>query len=124
MNKSDLNEIRGVIKEEVSQIVKNEVTKIVDERVVVIVDERVTASEKRLEQKIKASEEKMISEVAKFISNDILPQLDEKADKSDIERLERKLDRALDMSIDHESRIKNIERIPVIAHELKSRKSK
>lgn len=116
MNKSDLHEIRGVIKEEVSQIVKNEVTQ--------IVDERVTASERKLEQKIKASEEKIISEVAKFISDDILPQIDEKADKTDIERLERKLDRSLDMSIDHESRIKEIEHISVIAHQLKFKKSK
>lgn len=116
MNKSDLNEIRGVIKEEVTQIV--------DQRVTDIVDQRVTASEKRLEQKIKASGEKIINEVAKFISDDIIPQFDEKADKSDIERLERKIDKSLDMCIDNKSRIKTIEQISVIAHELRSRKSK
>lgn len=101
MNAADLKQIRQVIKEEVTTVVKEEVTKIVA-----------------------ASEEKIITEVANFISEDVLPQIDEKTDKSDIERIERKVDQVLDKLYDHESRIKDIERIPVIAHELKLKKSK
>lgn len=61
-----------------------------------------------IKEEVSTSEERIIGQVAKFVSEDIVHQFDEKADKSDIERLERKLDRALDMGVDHESRIKDI----------------
>ena len=127
MNNDDLNKFRKVVREEVSQVVDESVSAS-EKRLVGTIDEKISASEKRLDQKIDqritVSEEKIINAVSKFISEDVLTQLDEKADKADIERLERKIDRCLDMNVDHESRIKDIEQISVIAHQLGSKRSK
>ena len=53
----------------------------------------------------------------------ILPQLEEireqMATKSDIDRLERKIDHLVDKSDDHEKRLNAIETVPVVAHELR-----
>lgn len=71
LTKNDLKQIRNVVKEEISD------------------------SEGRLDKKIKSSEQRIITEVGTFISDAILPQLDGKADKEDVERLEQKLDRII-----------------------------
>lgn len=47
---------------------------------------------------------------------------EEMATKDDIERLERKIDRALAETSDHEVRLKKIEKIPAIAHEIKRKR--
>lgn len=72
-----------------------------------------------LDKKLKASEKKVIGEIGKFIEDQLFPMIEEKADKSDIDRIERKLDKVLDTGLDHEGRIKAIEQIPSIAHQIK-----
>ena len=52
----------------------------------------VQGTEKRLSKEIQDSEARIIAETGKFIEDSIIPQLEEKADKTDIERLERKMD--------------------------------
>ncbi|QQG40661.1 MAG: hypothetical protein HYV37_03850 [Candidatus Levyibacteriota bacterium] len=49
----------------------------------------------RLSKEVKKVEKRIINEVGKFIDQAILPQLDDKADKKDVERLEGKLDSLL-----------------------------
>lgn len=98
-----------------------------------LLDEKINASEERLEKKLgekldeklalsegrlNASIKQLSTDIGDFISDNLFPMIEAKADKSDIERLERKIDRVLDTSIDHESRMRAIEEIPVVAHEL------
>lgn len=73
---------------------------------------------------ISNSEVRIIGEVGKFIEDSLLPVLEQKADKSDIDRLERKLDRIAGQVTDHEQSLKQIKSIPVIAHTLKIKRSK
>ncbi len=84
----------------------------------------------KLDAKLKPMEERLIqtikSEVKKSRDDTIqemgdlhdllMEKLDEKADKSDVQRLERKLDY---YAAEHEERIINIEATPIVAHELK-----
>ena len=90
MTNNDLNQMRKVIREEVSQVV--------DEKVSAILDQQISSSEKRIigiiDEKISASEKRVIGGIGTFLSEQVLPLIDEKADKTDIERLERKLDRS------------------------------
>ena len=72
-----------------------------------------------IKEDITASAQMVMSEVGKFIEDNLFPMLEEKADKTDIERLERKIDRLTDVNLDHEHRIKAIEHVPVVAHALK-----
>lgn len=79
--------------------------------------------------KLKASESRVLGEIGKFISDNLLPALDEKADKTDVARLEArfdqlegKVDRFIDKSQDHENRIKAIEQVPTIAYVLSNSK--
>ncbi|TSC64605.1 MAG: Uncharacterized protein G01um101493_85, partial [Microgenomates group bacterium Gr01-1014_93] len=66
----------------------------------------------------------IIAEVGQFVEDHLVPMIEEKADKSDIDRLESKLDRVIDTSLDHESRIRDIEQVSVVAHELRLKKAK
>ncbi|MDO8618971.1 MAG: hypothetical protein Q7R49_03425 [Candidatus Daviesbacteria bacterium] len=86
-------------------------------------DEKLAASEQRLEEKLLASEQRTTKDIGNFIEENLLPQLADKADKTDIDRLERKLDRSLDTGLDHEKRLKDIEQVSVVAHELKIKKA-
>ena len=84
----------------------------------------ITASEERLKKHTAESVKQLSTDVGNFIAENLFPMIEEKADKIDIDRLEHKLDRVLDTSLDHESRIKAIEQVFVVAHELKLKKSK
>lgn len=79
LTKNDLEQIRAVVKEEVHFEINISEGKILE-----AVDEKIRTSEKRI-----------INEVGTFISDAILPQLDDKADKKDVQRLEQKLDSLL-----------------------------
>lgn len=85
-------------------------------------DEKLAAFEERLKKHTTESVKQLSADVGDFIGENLLPMIEEKADKSDIDRLERKLDRVIDTSIDYGSRIKDIEQIPAIAHELRAKK--
>ena len=83
-------------------------------------------SDTGLKAELLASDKRVTDNVSNFIEETLLPMInerfDETADKADIDRIERKLDRLIDTSLDHEQRIKEIESVPVVAHELKRRK--
>lgn len=68
---------------------------------------------------ISESETRVVGEVGKFIEDSILPTLEEKADKSDIDRLERKLDNITAKDLEQDHRLDEIKSLPTIAHELK-----
>ena len=89
-------------------------------------DEKLEASEKRVlgvvKEEIAGSEKRILSDIGDFVSENLVPQIEEKADKTDIDRLERKMDRILDNDIETKTRLDEIETIPVIAHELKIKK--
>ena len=75
-----------------------------------------------LDEKLAASEKRLNEDIGNFIEMNLLPQLGEKADKSDIDRLERKLDKALTKDLEQDQRLTKIESLPAIAHELKSKR--
>ena len=79
---------------------------------------------KAQDKKFEATEEKIIDEFVGFMEENIFPKFETMAEKSDIERLERRLDASAVTVGTHEARIKDIERIPVIAHQLKVSKKK
>lgn len=54
-----------------------------------------------LETTVTSAEQRIVGEIGKFLENHLLPIIDQKADKTDIDR---------------------IESLPTIAHELKSKK--
>ncbi|MDO8570331.1 MAG: hypothetical protein Q7R97_01990 [Candidatus Daviesbacteria bacterium] len=141
MTTDDLKQIRGVIKEELSFVegrfdnklssVETKLTSVetgLSKRLTSVetglssVKEELTSVETRLEQKIEESEKHVMSDIAQFINDRIAPMFEEKADKSDIERIERKLDSNLAMNLDQKYRLEKIESLPTIAHELKIKK--
>ncbi len=101
-------------------------------RVGKLIDESNIASEQRVIKVVKelvkgeisASEKRILVEIGTFVTDEILPAIDEKADKSDIDRLERKIDQLADKNYEHDVRLKNIESIPAVAHQLRIKKSK
>lgn len=82
-------------------------------------DDNLTQIGNLLDEKLEASEKRIIGELGKFMEDYLFPMIEEKADKTDIDRIERKLDRAIDTGIDHGNRIKAIEQIPSIALQIK-----
>lgn len=116
MTTDDLKQIRGVIKEELSYVEERLEQKIEG------VSERLTFVKKELEQKIEESGKSVMSDIAQFMDDQIAPMIDEKADKTDIERLERKLDLNLSKNLEQDHRLSKLESVPLIAHELKIRK--
>lgn len=115
-----------------------QIGELIDEKL----DKRLSVTETRLREEITASSKEVKEDIGDFIEHTLMPLLDErfdaiderfnsiderleeKAGKTDIDRIERKLDKLLDTDLDHEYRIKNIEAVPVIAHQLKHRKPK
>lgn len=141
MNNNDLKRLRTVIKEEVTSVVeekltaseqrsKKELTTLEQrlKREITTSEQRlreeISASEKRLKEEIATSDKRVMADIGSFMEDNLFPMIEEKADKSDIDRLERKLDKVLDRSLDHEARIKAIEQVPVVAHELKVKRTK
>ena len=84
----------------------------------------ISASEKSLQQEISASENKIVKDLVNFVSDQLIPIIDEKADKTDIDRLERKLDFYIDGSLDLKTRVGDIESLPTVAHELKVKRKR
>ncbi|MFH0936743.1 MAG: hypothetical protein V1808_00405 [Candidatus Daviesbacteria bacterium] len=83
----------------------------------------------KMKKLITGSEDGIVKEVGKFVNDILLPQLEEKADKNDMEKLgsrldsiDRKLDRSLDKDIEQDQRLSKIESVPAVAHELKLKK--
>lgn len=100
-----------------------------------LLDEKLTAIEKRLRTEIAATKDSLRTEIAEksdevvnvlleFMQAHLIPLIAESADKSDVERIERRIDHLADKVSEHDVRLKNIESIPAIAHQLKIKKAK
>ncbi len=72
---------------------------------------------------ITLSEKRILGELGDFMENQLFPMLEEKADKSDIDRIERKLDILSDKVIVQEKALRDIASLPTVAHELKIKKA-
>lgn len=59
--------------------------------------------EDRLKIEITSSGSRIMTDIGKFMEDHLFPMIEEKADKTDIDRIERKLDRVIDTGLDHES---------------------
>lgn len=123
---SRLGEFRDEIKDSISASEKN---------LRAFVGDSISASEKSLRgeivsvenslrQEILASENRVVKGLVDFVSDSLVPLIDEKADKTDIDRIERKLDNLSAKILENSHRLDVVESLPVIAHELKIRSSK
>lgn len=88
-----------------------------------------------LDQKLKASEERIIKATGDFVHDTILPQFDNLATRDDIHQLKDKIDILDDKTnqilkyadaieettTNHEKRLNQIESTPTVAHELKKK---
>lgn len=115
----DLNKIGSLIKKEVTDSEKR-----LETRLEAKIEESISDSEKRVEAKIESSRQRTVIDLGDFMEVTLFPMIAEKADKTDIDRLERKLDRAIGTNLDHETRITAIEHVPVVANMLRIKKSK
>lgn len=135
MANNDLNQISKLLDEKLTATEKRLRTEITttEKRF----NKRLTATEEHFNKRLTSTEEHLraditsaitdsgdniIEEIAGFMEVNLLPKLEDKADKSDIERVERRIDYSADKIGEHDIRLKNIESIPVIAHELKLKK--
>lgn len=82
---------------------------------------KITSGEKRVLDKMDQQERRILTDIGVYLEDQLFPMLEEKADKTDIDRLERKIDNISTNLIDSEKRISNIESLPIIAHQLKSK---
>lgn len=89
-----------------------------------LIDSKLDKLRLELKEEIFGSEKRIVKGIVGFFSDTVIPLIDDKADKEDIERLERKLDSNVDKIIVLKSRVDNIESIPAIAHELKIKRKK
>jgi hypothetical protein len=89
-----------------------------EQRLSKVIDEKINGSEKRLTDAIQTEGKAVRQEIGDFIYQNLLPQLGEKADKSDIDKLERKVDNFTVRNMENSSRLDKIENLPAIAHEL------
>lgn len=103
---TDLKQIKGLIDDSEGRLQKKLTAKIDD-------------NEKKLTAKINESADQVRLEIGDVLTEKILPMFENLATKDDIERLERKIDRATDKNIEQDFRLDNIESTPTIAHELK-----
>ncbi|MDP3758290.1 MAG: hypothetical protein Q8Q86_01095 [Candidatus Daviesbacteria bacterium] len=135
MTNNDLNQIKGAFKEEIG-IALNKRLSATEQ----MFDKKLTDAEKRLKTEIAATEKRfnsrlasteehlkseiatsgdnIIEEIAGFMEVNILPKLEGKVDKSNIERIERRLDHVNDKIGGHDVRIKDIESIPAVVLQL------
>ncbi len=118
MDDDVIKKLRDVIKEEVvasEKRLENNLKTSLKVELAQVIKEEVVASEQRLKAKIK----QLGDDIGDLISEQILPQIAEKADKFDIERLERKLDGVMDKNNEQDRRLDRIESVSVVAFELK-----
>lgn len=134
MTNNDVSQIRQLLKEEIDKALDKRLSateKVFDEKLTATentltatFDEKLTATEKRLKTEITESENNIIEEIAGFMEVNLLPKLDGKADKPVIDRTERRIDHLAVKIGEYDVRLKNIETIPIVSHQLKIRKAK
>jgi hypothetical protein len=72
-------------------------------------EQKLVASEQKLEQKLVASEQRVVTEIGKFIEENILTVLEEKATSAEVNRLQNSLDKFGDKVIVLENRVDKLE---------------
>jgi len=77
---------------------------------------KLSATKKELGQKIEDSRKGIVNDIAEFMEKSLFPMIEEKADKTDIERLERRLDHLADKIGEHDVKLKKIESTSVATH--------
>lgn len=124
MNDADFKKISQIIDEKLGATEKRLETSL-NERLEATFDEKLAGSEKRLREEISGSEKRVIKGFVDFVSDQLMPVIDEKADKTDIDRIERKLDYYNARTMENTHRLDVVESLPTVAHELKfKRKTK
>ncbi|MBI2601309.1 hypothetical protein HYW42_05160 [Candidatus Daviesbacteria bacterium] len=130
---SKLDKFKGEIKKEIStsrQDLSEEISAVrqdLSEEISAVrqdLSEEISAVRQDLSEEISASEKRVIKGIVDFVSDHLIPLIDEKADKTDVERIERKLDSYIDETIVLKARVGDIEALPTVAHELKVKKNK
>lgn len=120
-------ELTAGIQTELTASIKTELTASIDEKLIAAekrLRTEMIATEKRLKDKITDSGNNIIEEIAGFMEINIIPKLEGKTNKSDIERVERRTDSLADKVGEHDVRLKKIESIPAITHQLKVKRTK
>lgn len=82
-----------------------------------VIDQKITASEQKIvqtleekiDQRIASSEKKIVKEIADFVDSHLLSQLDDKVEKHVTDRLDNRVDHMADQVSSHEGRIKKLE---------------
>lgn len=137
MTKDDLHQIDELLKKRLNEEISASEQRLKEEISVTehSLQDQISTSEKRLigqisvteqslREEIHISDGRVMTDIGSFMEDNLFPMIEKKADKSDINRLERKLDKSVDTNLDHERRIKDIEQIPMVAHELKIKRAK
>src|SRR3989344_4705574 len=105
MDDKDFNRIRTIVREEVGTTVKQEISES-EARLRTMVKEEITASEGRIGQ---------------FLDERVITLIEKKADKTDTDRLERKLDNNISRTMEQDHRLDTLESLLTIAHKLKGK---
>lgn len=77
--------------------------------------DEIKTSEERLNKKIDNVKQEIIQEVGSFVESALLPQLDDKVEKSEVERLDKRIDTV-------NERVNDLETLLPIAHEIKRKR--
>lgn len=121
LNSQDLKQIRNVVKDEIDASA-NGLRKEIEKSTQGLRKE-IAGSAEGLRKEVKASADQVKSElraeikesegriyegIGNLISDGILPQLAEKADKSDIDRIERKIDKIIAKDLEQDEEIRQL----------------
>lgn len=72
-----------------------------------------------VKEEIGSSEKRVLGEIGRFVEDELLPAIEEKAYKTDqIDRIERKLDYFTARVMEHGYRLDTIESVPTVAQNL------
>lgn len=82
-------------------------------------DEELDKIRSVVREEVTSSEERVLRDIGKFMEDRLFPMIEEKADKTDINRLERRFDDFTGKVAALSTRTSNIEATSTVAHELK-----
>lgn len=119
MTNDNLSQIQKVFKTEINTALDNKLADI-EKRL----RAEISSTKEDLKTEIVASEKRVISEIVDFVHDQLMPLIDDKADKTDIDNVTRRTDYLGNKVGEHAVRLKNIESIPVVAHQLNVKKVK
>lgn len=107
LDKSDIKQIEQIV---------HGTEKRLEKRLSKKIETEIAASEKRLQteianakQQLKAEIKQVSTDIGDILTEEVLPQIAEKADKNDVARLERKVDNFNSTNLDSKARIRKIE---------------